>query len=63
MSTVGAIGGALDDLEEARLFQGPGSCTLSVNRRRPLADDPMKVTDIEDLITANVHELSEAQES
>ncbi|OGG55517.1 MAG: hypothetical protein A3F84_29725 [Candidatus Handelsmanbacteria bacterium RIFCSPLOWO2_12_FULL_64_10] len=41
--TVEAIGRALDNLEEARLWQGRGSCTLGVNRRRPLPDDPARV--------------------
>src|SRR5437867_3008715 len=38
------FGKALEDLEPARLWQGQGSCTLAVNRRRPLPDDPTRVS-------------------
>jgi hypothetical protein len=41
--TVVAIKQALDDLEEAQVWRGRGSCTMSVNRRRPLPDRPSRV--------------------
>jgi hypothetical protein len=41
--TVAAIQQALDDLEEAQLWRARGSCTMGVNRRRPLAGDPKRV--------------------
>jgi hypothetical protein len=41
--TLDSIKRALADLEEARLERGRGSCTLSVNRRRPLPNDPKRV--------------------
>lgn len=41
--TVAAIAGALEDLEDVRVQQGWGTCTLSVSRRRPLPDNPAHV--------------------
>jgi len=41
--TVAVIGKALDDLEESSVSVGRGLCSLSVNRRRPLPDDPAHV--------------------
>jgi neutral ceramidase len=43
-SALKAVGESLNDLETARLFLTKGSCTLSVNRRKPLKEDPRKVT-------------------
>lgn len=41
--TVDVIGKALADLEESSVSVGRGRCALSVNRRRPLPDDPAHV--------------------
>jgi hypothetical protein len=41
--TVDAIARALNDMEDGRLWMARGSCTLSVNRRRPLPDNPGRV--------------------
>ncbi len=43
VKTLDAIKRALDDLEAAKLERGRGSCTLSVNRRRPLPNNPKRV--------------------
>jgi hypothetical protein len=41
--TVAAIEQALANMEDAQLWRGRGTCTISVNRRRPLPEDPKRV--------------------
>jgi hypothetical protein len=41
--TVAAVAQALGNLEPVKLSVARGSCTMSVNRRRPLPDDPRHV--------------------
>src|SRR5579862_6817390 len=54
--TADAIAGAVANLDEARLWRGRGVCTLGVNRRKPLADDPTRV---DAAILPNPHGLTD----